>query len=113
MEIEVVEKDKYVVAKLAGVLDEGAHEAFAAHLHPVVEAGKRRILVDLAGVPRVTSAGVGHLVTLVARVNTKQGHVVIANLTPFVSSVFDSTRLTKFFDIEQDIEAARRRLLSD
>jgi anti-sigma B factor antagonist len=113
MDIQVFDHDKYLVAKLAGVLDEDAHEAFAEHLYPVVEEGKWHILVDLADVPRVTSAGVGHLVTLVARVNTKQGRVVLTNLTPFVSTVFSATRLIKFFDIEEEAEAARARLLAD
>ena len=113
MNIQVTEHDDYVLAELNGVLDEEAQAAFAEHLHPIAAEGGRRILVDLGGVPRATSAGIGHLVTLVARVNTKQGYIVMASPTPFVSTVFSATRLTKFFDIEDNVETALARLLAE
>ena len=113
MNIQVTEHDNYVLAKLEGVLDEEAQAAFDEHLHPIVAEGGRRVLIDLAGVPRVTSAGIGHLVTLVARANTKQSRIVMASPTPFVSTIFSATRLTKYFDIEDDAQSALARLLAD
>ena len=113
MNIQVIEHENHVLARLDGVLDEDAQAAFDEHLHPIMAGSGRRILVDLAGVPRATSAGIGHLVTLVARANTKQGRVVMAAPTPFVSTVFNATKLTKFFDIEDDAESALAKLLAE
>jgi anti-anti-sigma factor len=113
VKIEVSERNNYFLARLNGVLDEEAQAPFDEKLHPLVAEGERRIVLDLAGVPRATSAGIGHLVTLVARVNTKQGRIVLASPTPFVSTVFSATRLSKYFDIEDDIESAATRLLKE
>ncbi len=113
MKIQVTEHDDHVLARLEGVLDEESQAAFDEHLHPLAAEGGRQIVLDIGGVPRATSAGIGHLVTLVARINTKQGRIVLASPTPFVSTVFGATRLSKYFDIEDDVESAVTRLLED
>lgn len=103
----------YTLVRLQGLLDESCKAAFDEHLHPLIDAGKPRFLIDLSGSDRVTSAGIGHLVTLVSRANAKGGSVVLVNLTPFVKSVLHTTKLTKFFDIEDSIETGVRRLLAE
>ncbi|MDP6467901.1 MAG: STAS domain-containing protein, partial [Pirellulaceae bacterium] len=70
----------------------------------------KRLLVDLSGSPRITSAGIGHLVTLVSRANAKGNRVVLANLSPFVESIFQATKLTKFFDIAATVDEGIVRL---
>jgi anti-sigma B factor antagonist len=111
MNIELTDHTTHTSAVFQGPLDEAAKAGFDEQLHPLVEQGNCRLLIDLSGVPKVTSAGIGHLVTLVARSNTKGGRIVLAAPTPFVRSIFHTTQLTKFFDIADSAEAAASRLL--
>ncbi len=109
MNISVTDEKGYVVARLDGGLEEDVKAAFDESLHPLV-VDRRHMLIDLGGVERVTSAGLGHLVTLVSRANTKNTHVVLARPTTFVNSILNVTKLTRFFDIEETLEAGIAKL---
>jgi anti-sigma B factor antagonist len=106
MEVDVNEVDGAQIAALNGILDETSHDVFETWLHPLITERGTRLIVDLAGVPRVTSAGLSLLVTLVARANTKGSNVVLAAPTPFVESVIGVTRLDQFFAMAPTVEQA-------
>jgi anti-anti-sigma factor len=104
VKIRVSPADTYTVVHLEGTLDEDTKFAFDEHVHPLIEAAHdnaayRRLLIDLGGAPRISSAGAGVLVTLVGRANIKGVRVVLFNATPFVDSIFRASKLTKFFDL--------------
>ena len=109
MNIVVSEEADYVIARIEGCLEENAKNAFDETLHPLI-VDRRRVLLDLGGVERVSSAGLGHLVTLVSRANTKNTHVVLARPTTFVNSILNVTKLTRFFDIEETLEKGAEKL---
>lgn len=110
MNATVTEREGYTLAELEGTIDESAIATFDEHLHSAIETRGTRMLVDLSGSERITSAGVGHLVTLVSRANSKGSRVVLVNPTPFVASILKVTKLDKFFDIEPNIDAGIARL---
>lgn len=72
----------------------------------------RRLIIDLAGVDMITSAGLSVLVRIVAQANTAGGRVVLARPTPFVAGVLRTTRLDRFFDVLPSLEAADAALRS-
>ena len=111
MQMELADQGPYTLVTIEGTLDESAKSDFDEHLHPIIAEPGRRLLVDLSHVKRITSAGIGHLVTLVSRANTKGNGVVIVNPSPFVSSIFRATKLTRFFEIEDSTEKGVERLL--
>jgi anti-sigma B factor antagonist len=108
MQIDVVQEGGVHVARLHDVLDESAHDVFENQLHPLITERGRRLVLDLSGVPRATSSGLGLLVTLVARANTKGANVVLAAPSPFVASVLGVTRLDQFFTMAESVESAVR-----
>jgi anti-sigma B factor antagonist len=108
MRIDVTQADGKHIAALNGVLDDNGREAFESQLHPLITERDGRLVLDLSGVPRVTSSGLGLLVTLVARANTKGANVVLAAATPFVESVIGVTRLDRFFTMAPNVESAGR-----
>jgi anti-sigma B factor antagonist len=110
MEITITKKDGIHTAGLDGVLEESDRRAVQEQLHTLIEVPNNRMVVDLSRVPRVTSSGLGLLVTLVARANTKGSKVVLAAPTPFVASVLKVTRLDNFFGVAPTVEDAIRRL---
>ena len=87
MELTLSTKDGITVAAVKGNLDETAREAFRDKLHPLVGQKGADLIVDLAGSPRVNSAGIGNLVALTADANTNGSRVVFCNLQPYVSMV--------------------------
>jgi anti-anti-sigma factor len=111
MKVEIVPSQQYVLVKVHGLLDEACKAEFDEQIHPLIDTGTKKLLVDLSGSDRVTSAGIGHLVTLVSRANAKGGSVVFVNPSPFIKLVFHTTKLTKFFDVEETTEAGIQRLL--
>ncbi len=110
MEITVTQKDGLHIAQLSGVLEDRDRKVVEDQLHSIIAERGSRTILDLSGVPRLTSMGLGLLVTLVARANTKGSQVVLAAPTPFVASVIKVTRLDQFFGIEPTVSAAIQRL---
>lgn len=110
MQITVTPSGQVYVARLQGVLDEDSQPQFQELLHPLVAEGGNRIVVDLTEVPRLTSMGLGQLVTLVARANTKGSTVILASPVAFVRSVLAVSRLDQFFDLADSVDEALARL---
>jgi anti-anti-sigma factor len=106
MEVSLSSLNGLAVATTRGPLDESAREPFREHLHPLVGQKGMRLIVDLAGSPRVNSAGIGNLVALTADANTNESRVVLCNLQPYVSMVIGVTKLDRFFTIATNLEAA-------
>ena len=97
---------------LRGDLDDAAQPALAARVFPLLADRGSRLVIDLSGARRITSAGIGALVTLVARANTNGSRVILAAPTPFVAGVLKTTRLDTFFEIAETVEQAKQRLSS-
>jgi anti-anti-sigma factor len=106
MEINVKPVGGAFVATLVGVLNEESRNQFDELLHPLVVERGQRLVLDLSGVPRTTSLGLGQLVSLVARANSKGATVVLAAPSPFMRSVLGVTRLDKFFVVMDSVETA-------
>lgn len=106
MELTFVPNDGYVLARTNGPIDDSAREVILKELHPVVAVRETRLILDLAGSPRINSQGISSLVTLVAHANTGNSRVILCNLQPFVATVISVTKLDKFFTIAASLEAA-------
>lgn len=113
MKITVTPCQGYDCARIEGTIDESAKALFDEQLHPLIERAGHRLLIDLSAADRITSTGIGLLVTLVSRANTKGGRVVLAAATPFVSSIFRLTRLNRFFELAPTIDEGKVMLGND
>jgi anti-sigma B factor antagonist len=87
------------VVVLSGDVD--LHHSPALHAALVEVAGNRpkRLMLDLSGVPYMDSSGVGTLVEVFRRVTAYKGKMVLFGLNPRVRSVFEITKLDRFFTI--------------
>jgi anti-anti-sigma factor len=110
MELTLSHHPGYVLAQLAGPLDENGRPQFREQLHPIIGKAVSRLVVDLAGVPRINSPGIGNLVALVADANTQGSRVVLCGLTPFVAGVMAVTKLDQFFELAASVDEAVKRL---
>jgi anti-sigma B factor antagonist len=66
--------------------------------------------LDLTDVNYLASSEIGFLVTLKRRIDRRQGKVVMFGAGPYVTSLFATMNLTRFFDIAETLPAALARL---
>lgn len=104
MEIESRQLGQVIVFSPKGDLTDG--QALIDQVSPYLDAELPRIVIDLSGVGMVSSSGLGVLVRLTAEVNTQQGRLVLADPSPFITSVLETTKLNSFFEIHRSVDAA-------
>lgn len=66
----------------------------------------RNVVVDLAAVDFLDSAGMGSLIALLKRVSERRGDMKVACLQKKVRMVFEITRAYKVFDIYDQVDEA-------
>lgn len=70
----------------------------------------KKLVVDFKEVTFLSSAMIGQLRLLKIKGKKKKVPVIYCSIAPSIMEVFVITRLTKFFDLEDDIDAALRSL---
>lgn len=96
------------VVVLNGDVDLHHSPSLHAALVEVASNRPKRLMLDLRGVPYMDSSGVGTLVEVFRRVTAYKGKMVLFGLSPRVRSVFEITKLDRFFTICEDEEQAVR-----
>ncbi len=103
---EVRKLPEATVITLSGEVD--LHHSPALHAALVDVAGERprRFVLDLAEVPYMDSSGVGTLVEVFRRVSAYKGKMILVGMSSRVRSIFEITKLDKFFTICDNMEEA-------
>ncbi len=90
------ETDGTVFLTISGELILNTHsqlkDEIKAHL-----SGKKRVIVDLSGVPFIDSSGLGMLISWFKSVNEADGRIVFASLNPYVRKIIKISKLDKIF----------------
>lgn len=102
--------DTVTVLALEGVLDAAEAPRLRRALSEAVESGRRHVVLDMGGVTRIDSAGLGALVGALKAARSRDGDTVLARLTPPVRAVVELTRLHRIFSIFDDVDQAIARL---
>ncbi len=103
---EIRKTDTATVVVLRGDVDLHHSPALHAQLVEVADDRPKRLLVDLTDVPSMDSSGVGTLVEVFRRVTAYTGKMVLFGLNDRVRSVFEITKLDRFFTICQTEDEA-------
>ncbi|MFM8288064.1 MAG: STAS domain-containing protein [Planctomycetaceae bacterium] len=83
-------------------LEQFGHELFAL----VEQSSCRKLVVDLAEVNAITSAGLGKMIALHRKVHRLQGGVVFCHVQPAVAEVLETSRLSTYLVIAPDVPRA-------
>jgi len=94
------------VVTLCGDVDLHHSPALHAALVEVAAERPKRLVLNLTEVPYMDSSGVGTLVEVFRRVSGYKGEMVLCGLTRRVHSVFEITKLDRFFTICETEEQA-------
>lgn len=89
-------------------LDQGSAGPYGAFLQGLVDAGAQRLILDLAALEYLGSAGVRSLVMAQQAVQAKGGKLALLSVRPAVREVLRICGLESRLPLAESIEAARR-----
>jgi len=73
--------------------------ALRSAIRGLLEKGKKRILLNLAGVGYIDSSGIGELVASFTAINKESGQLKLLNLTQKLQDLLAITKLLTVFDV--------------
>jgi anti-anti-sigma factor len=99
--------DRLVLSPQEPLLAGGAAEAFEKEIQQLFRGGQRHVIVDLAGVTTIDSAGIRALVRGHTTSQRLGGSLRLAAVRPAVHQVLDASRLASIFETYTSVESAR------
>jgi anti-sigma B factor antagonist len=76
--------------------------ALRSAIRRLLEEGKKKILLNLAGVGYIDSSGIGELVSSYTAINKEQGQLKLLNLTQKLQDLLAITKLLTVFDVYEN-----------
>jgi stage II sporulation protein AA (anti-sigma F factor antagonist) len=110
MEIREERNDGVLVVAATGRIDTTTSDDLERRLLRHVEASERRLVVDMAGVEYISSAGLRVLLLLAKKLRAVEGELVLCALGPAVRQVFELAGFLPIFRVEASRERALARL---
>ncbi len=91
---------------LAGRLDARNAQTVKETLKQLIDGGTTHLVLDLAQVPFIDSAGLAALVSALKLTRRVKGNVLLAGVQPQARTLFSLTMLDQVFTIHPSVEAA-------
>jgi anti-sigma B factor antagonist len=91
---------------VAGRLDASNAQMLRETLTRLIEGGITHVVVDLAQVPFIDSAGLAALVSALKLARRAEGNVLLSGVQPQARTVFSLTMLDQIFSIHPGVEVA-------
>jgi anti-sigma B factor antagonist/stage II sporulation protein AA (anti-sigma F factor antagonist) len=98
-----------VVLAVSGRIDHATAEAFKADLAPHLArcaAGQDSVVLDVAGVDYVSSAGLRVLMLAAKQAKAQQGYLALAAVQPLVLEILEISKFTLVLRIEPSVRDA-------
>jgi anti-sigma B factor antagonist len=107
MKFDLREKSGVVIITIEGKMVGGPDATLLSEkLHECIEAGKKRVLVDMAKVDWMNSSGLGILIGGLSTVRNRGGSLKLLNVGKKPRELFAITKLDRIFEMHDDEEAA-------
>ena len=109
MQIEERVVGEVTILDLKGkiVINEG-DEALRDKINSLIHQNRKRILLNLEGVPYIDSAGLGEIVRTYTTVSRQGGQLKLVNLTKRITDLLSITKLLTVFEtFDSESEAVR------
>ena len=109
--MEIVERtvSEVTVLDLKGKMTLGeGDEMLKDKINSLLAAGKKKLLLNLEGVPYIDSAGLGEVVRTYTTVSRQGGSLKLLNLTKRIEDLLSITKLLTVFDtFDSEAEAVK------
>jgi len=100
MKIESHSTNQVLIIKPKGKITIGLGDvALRKAVGEALEAGARRLVINLHGVSSLDSSGVGELVSAYTTVTQRSGKLVLAELPSKIADILQITQLIQVFDV--------------
>ena len=105
--VEYAENATVVTLVDEKILEEKDIRALQESIVSVIEQSERiNLILDFCNVRFPSSAVLGLLIRISKKIYERAGQLRLCNIDPRIHEIFKITRLTKVFDIYQDVESA-------
>lgn len=94
------------VLRTQGRIDSGNASDFEAHLVRAVGEGKARLVVDMAQLTYISSAGLRALLIAAKKARPNGGRIALSAMAAHIREVFDLSGFSSLFEIHPDEAAA-------
>jgi anti-sigma B factor antagonist len=101
------EPDAISEVRVDGVIDTTTAGELEQVIDSLVKRGRWRIVVDLAGVDYISSAGWGVFISHIKNVRTNDGDIKLANMVPNVYEIYELLEFDKVLKVFGSIDEAR------
>ncbi len=109
--VEYCENATIVTLSDEKILEEKDISALQESVMSIIEqADRMNLILDFHNVQFLSSAVLGVLIRVSKRIYERDGQLRLCNIQPKIHEVFKITRLTKVFDIYQDVASATESL---
>jgi len=109
--VEYCENATIVTLSDEKILEEKDISALQESVMSIIEqADRMNLILDFHNVRFLSSAVLGVLIRVSKRIYERDGQLRLCNIQPKIHEVFKITRLTKVFDIYQDVASATESL---
>lgn len=95
---DTIDEERHVVA-VTGEIDLFTAPELKAALGEAIEAGRRRIVVDLTSTTFLDSTALGVLIGTVKRLRAREGRLTLVNRDANIAKTFEITGLDQIFTI--------------
>ena len=102
----VLHQNRPNVFPLEGDIDLHVSPAVTESLNAMIRKKPKRIVIDLSRATYIDSAGIAVLILAMQEVEAYGGEFFLAGLQETLSSIFESSRLERIFQIFPDVDAA-------
>jgi anti-sigma B factor antagonist len=106
MEISKNEDRGFMVFNVAGRLDAASAQAFEADVNAAVDAGQHKVIIDLAELEYISSAGLRSILALMKKVKGLGGSLGLCRLNGLVQEVLTMSGFDSFIPIYESPDAA-------
>jgi len=100
-------KEGMVLIKVSGYIDAHTFEELENEIQSKFSAKQFKIIVDLADVPYISSAGAGVFIGAFPQAQENDGSNALLTPSKNVLDVFELLGLTEIFTISKDLESAK------
>lgn len=108
LQVQAAPLEDGLLVTVSGDVDYSCSNQLREHLMRHLEQRPRRLVIDLAGVAFMDSAGVATLVQALQVQSRHQGELVLCRLQDRVRGIFEIARLNLIFKIVADVDEAQR-----
>jgi anti-sigma B factor antagonist len=103
LNIQEREADDVTILDMSGKVTIGEGSvALRSAIRGLLEKGRKKILLNLAGVGYIDSSGIGELVASFTAINKEDGQLKLLNLTQKLQDLLAITKLLTVFDVYED-----------